>query len=63
MPYGAKVGPLSIEDRTVVRPENGSDLGSRNTNQLDFREINDNECRALARLRDHSILITEHTDS
>jgi len=48
------VGPLSIEDRTVVRPEIVSELRSRNT---DSREINDVECRALAMLRDHSMLI------
>jgi len=50
------VGPLSIEDRTVVRPEIVSELRSRNTDHLDSREINDIECRALAMLRDHSLL-------
>ncbi len=33
-----------------------SELRSRNTDHLDSREINDIECRALAMLRDHSLL-------
>lgn len=58
MPYGAKVRPLRIEDRAVVRPEVVSELGSRSTNHLNFNEINDNECRALVMVRDHSTLIS-----
>jgi len=57
--HGAKfqnVAPLSIEDRTVVRPEIVCELRSRNTDHLDSREINDIECRALAMLRDRSLL-------
>ena len=57
--HGARVqnvGPLSIEDRIVVRPEIVSELRSRNTDHLDSREINDIECRGLAMLRDHSLL-------
>ena len=57
--HGARfqnVGPLSIQDRTVVRPEIVSELRSRNTDHLDSREINDIECRALAMLREHSML-------
>ncbi len=57
--HGARfqnVGPLSIQDRTVVRPEIVSELRSRNTDHLDSREINDIECRALAMLREHSVL-------
>jgi len=57
--HGARfqnVGPLSIQDRTVVRPEIVSELRSRNTGHLDSREINDIECRALAMLREHSML-------
>jgi len=50
------VGPLSIQDRTVVRPEIVSELRSRNTDHLDSREITDIECRALAMLREHSML-------
>ena len=49
-------GPLSIQDRIVVRPEIVSELRSRNTDHLDSREINDIECRALAMLREHSML-------
>ena len=59
--HGARfqnVGPLSIQGRTVVRPEIVSELRSRNTNHLDSREINDIECRALAMLREHSLLNT-----
>ena len=48
--------PRSIEDRTVVRPEIVSELRSRNTDHLDSTEINDIECRALAMLRDLSLL-------
>jgi len=57
--HGAKfqnVGPLSREDRTVVRPEIVSEVRSKNTDHLDSREINDIECRALAMLRDHTLL-------
>ena len=57
--HGAKfqnVGPLSIQDRTVVRPEIVSESRSRTTDHLDSREMNDVECRALAMLRDHSLL-------
>ena len=57
--HGARfqnVGLLSIEDRIVVRPEIVSELRSRNTDHLDSREINDIECRALAMLRDHTLL-------
>ena len=57
--HGARfqnVGPLSIQDRPVVRPEIVSELRSRNTYHLDSREINDIECRALAMLREHSML-------
>ena len=50
------MGPLSIQDGTVVRPEIVSELRSRNTDHLDSREINDIECRALAMLREHSML-------
>ncbi len=50
------MGPLSIQDRTVVRPEIVSELRSRNTDHLDSREINDIECRALAMLREQSLL-------
>jgi len=49
------VGPLSIQDRTVVRPEIVSELRS-NTDHLDSREINDIGCRSLAMLRDHALL-------
>ena len=48
------VGPLSIQDRTVVISEIVSELRSRNTDHLDSTEINDIECRALAMLREHS---------
>ena len=50
------IGPLSMEDRVVVRPEIVSELCSRNTDHLDSREINDIECKALAMLRDHALL-------
>ncbi len=50
------VRPRSIQDRTVVRPEIVSELRSRNTDHVDSREINDIECRALAMLREHSML-------
>ena len=57
--HGARfqnVGPLSVQHRIVVRPEIMSELRSRNTDHLDSREINDIECRALAMLREHSML-------
>ena len=52
------VGPLSKEDRVVVRPEIVSKLRvrSRDTDHFDSKEINDIECKALAMLRDHTLL-------
>ncbi|DBB13153.1 TPA: hypothetical protein ACH3X3_004907 [Trebouxia sp. C0006] len=50
-----------MQDRTVVRPEMVSELRSINTDHLDSREVNDIECRALAMLRDHSLLPTRNS--
>ena len=41
------MGPLSIQDRTIVRPEIVSELRSRNPDHLDSREITDIGCRAI----------------
>ena len=58
--HGARlqnVGPLSIQDRTA---EIMSELRSSNTDHLGSRETNDIEYRALAMLRDPSLLNPGH---